>query len=247
MLILILIIIVFVAYLFFRKAPDSYFLTVSFKWEDIYKVFGLTDEEKEILKINKDFLYKSPNAHDGRSLGIDEINATFEYYVTPNALGNRSYRWSSIYDQQLKRFFETPNTAYGTVLSGEKDGKSLYTTCLFNKSLYKGNSAFSIYFSNTDEKGTELYSNTLTKILIVLFDDKYLNLMGASKKWTEELSFKTYLILKPVGNSEAVTEEITMEKGKMYVSISPQSAQDAMASPISKYLYDYFKTKKAEK
>lgn len=241
--VILILLIVFTLYLFFRKTYGNYFLLISLEWENIYKIFELTDGDREGLKINEDFLYRSPNANDGHGLGIDSGSANFEYYITPNALRNGSYQYSSIYDQQLKRFFESPNTNYGTILSGKTSGKeNLWIGCLFNKNLHKGNAGFSIHFSKTGDDDTIAYPNNQRKTLVMLFDGKYLNLKDVHKKWGDQIPFRAYLISQN-NNSEAVTKELTLTKDQAWINTSVQSVNDAQSSPIASDLNKYLKDK----
>src|ERR1035437_7850714 len=102
------------------KKPSNYFLSISFDWKDILNILEVSEEEQSDFVINEKYYYQSPNANiianSNRNpgwFGVIETSTLFEYYIMPESLRNGSGKGDScIYDQQLKRFFESPNINY---------------------------------------------------------------------------------------------------------------------------------------
>lgn len=222
-------------YLLFRKNPSNYFLQISFDWKDIYKILELSEDEQSGLKINPDFYYQSPNGNNGEGLGIDEISANFEYYISPDSLRNGSYpAFSTIYDQQLKRFFETPNTWYRGILSGKtKKDEELWIGCLFSKFFIKNKSAFCINFSSD---GT-----ILQKTLVILFDCEYLNIKNIHQSWGNQIPFEAYIIEKKHSSDSIVKNIVIAEKTVFWIGTNVQSFDDAQSAPFSQDMYKFLK------
>ena len=213
------------------KKPSNYFLSISFQWKDIYKILEIPKEEQTNFVISENYYYESLNANSNDGLGINTSSAIFEYYIIPDSLRNGNYNpSSSIFDQQLKRFFESPNINYGVVLKSIKPTDSLI--CLFNKNVVNGKAGFAVHLSREKDR----------KTIIFLFDEHYLNLNDAHTKWGEKIAFETYEISFDPKN-ENVVKEISISPDTVYIGISIQSQDDAQSSPLSQDLFKYFKNK----
>jgi len=154
-----------ISFFFFRRNYGNYFILVSYEWETFFKVMGIPKEFTKGLKIQPNWEYMSVNGNDSSGLGIDSKSANFEYFISPRSVRNGGYSYSSIYDQQLKKYFSGPNIVYRTVLADEK--KDNYVHCFMTDNATTGYGAFTISFhSNVHESCT----------VIVLFEKKYFNL-----------------------------------------------------------------------
>ena len=211
------------------KQPSNYFLAIAFDWKDIFKIFEVPEKEQSNFVINEKYHYQSVNANS-ESGPIDETWACFEYYIMPNSLRNGSYSYSSIYDQQLKRFFESPNINYGFVLKNSKEEYSGFT-CHFSKgTTYNKDcrkASFSISFSEN------------SKSLVFLFDETYLDFQH-THSLGGNIPFETYEISFDKKNGEVV-KKISIDPNTISIGISGQSVEDAQSSPFSQTLYKYFK------
>lgn len=201
------------------ERPGNYFLSLTFKWDDILNLLEMPTNERPNFVVNEKMYYKASNAYSAEGLGIDRTEALFEYYIMPKSIRNGSYAPSStIYDQQLKRFFETPNINYGPLLNHTKHEEET-VSCFFSRlSSRKGKSAFSFsYTSVRDSKALSFY-----------FDEKYLNLDDAHKTWSgdEEISFE---VVERTRNNEEI---VLVEKGIFWIQICVQSQEDASPSPF---------------
>jgi hypothetical protein len=211
------------------KNAGNYFLSIFFDWKDIYKLLDIPEAEQSDFVITDNYHYRSLNANDGDGLGIDSNSAVFEYYIIPNSLRNGGYSYSTIFDQQLKRFFESPNINYGPVLkNSKKDDSSI--VCLFNKNIANGKAGFAIHVSREENR----------KTVIFLFDEKYLN--DAHTKWGDKVPFEAYEISFDHKN-ENVVKEISVSPDVVHISVLVQSQDDAQSSPFSGDLHKYFKNK----
>lgn len=212
------------------KNPGNYFFSIWFEWKDIYKELGIPKDEQSDFVINEKIKYESPNANDNSGLGIISNSAVFEYYVIPNSLRNGPYSYSSIYDQQLKRFFETPNINYGKVLYNNKTQESI--NCQFAKNIYKDKAGFSIS-PDGDNRRT----------LIILFDGNYLNLKNSHTEWGKPVLFDVYIVKPSINhqNDEQNIEKISLGPDVIHITINVQSQDDAQVSPISRIMMRYLK------
>ena len=202
----------------------AYFLSIWFKWEEVFKALSLTEKERDRLTINSRYRFVSPNGNDPEGLGIDDESALFEYYVTPNILGNGKYSYSSIFDQQLRMFFETPNILYPNVMEGRDSSFSIK----FGKSVFSSGSiklsGFMLCFSNSD----------IQKILLVTFDDKYLNLEKANKGWSDVFPYKAFVIdrsthFSTIEDKKISAREVVLDRNTFMIGIYPQSQHDAQS------------------
>lgn len=220
---------------------SSYFFLISFEWPKVFDALGIPEAERKHLKFNMELAYKSPNANDGDDLGIDEESAHFEYYISPNALRNGWYKYGSVYDQQLKRFFETPNINYGTAFSGKTEKEDeLWIGCLFSSNLVKSKAGFSINYGRTGEEDSWSRPDSTQRTLVILFDEKYLNLQDAHKTWSDKVSYRTLLISSD-NRGDSEVKEITLPDNSVWVNTDVQSLNDAQVSPFGTELSKYFK------
>ncbi len=211
------------------KNPGNYFFSICFDWKDIYKLLSIPEDDYLDFAISDNYKYQSLNANDSDGLGIDSNSAVFEYYVIPNSLRNGSYSYSTIFDQQLKRFFESPNINYGSVLKNFKK-KNYSIFCYFNKSMVNGKAGFAIHVSKEEN----------SKTIIFLFDEVYLNMEDAHAKWNDKVSFETYEIIYG-DNHENSVKKISVEPNVVNISSLIQSQDDAQTNPFCGDLNKYFK------
>lgn len=213
------------------KNPSNYFFTISFDWKDIYNVLEIPQEEQAGFIISDNYYYRSLNGNDGNGLGIDAQSVIFEYYIMPSTLRNSVYSYSSIFDQQTKRFSETPNINYGPLLKSsiEKDSNVIF---LFGSNVVDGKAGFSLHFTKESN----------SKAIVFLFDKKYLNLGDADTSWGKEIPFETYKV-SYLYEGEPVIKEIPMNSTNVNFGVSVQSKDDAQTSPISHILHNYLKNK----
>jgi len=210
------------------KKSSNYFLSFNFEWNDIFKILGISEKDGIEFTISEKYFYQSPNANDPNGLGIDSSSALFEYYIIPNSLVGSS----SIFDQQLKRFFETPNINYGPVLENKKN-KTSSITCFFNKRIIENKAGFSICFLN----------DCAWKTIIFTFDTTYLNLKDVNKQWGQTIPFETFEITNG-GSGDNIVKKVSVDSDIFLIQILIQSQNDAQSSPFSQDLYKMFKNNK---
>lgn len=211
------------------KKTTNYFLSISFEWKDIFKILEVPQEEQDDFAVTDKYFYQSPNANDGTDLGINDKSAIFEYYVLPNSAGNGKYLYSSIFDQQLKRFSESPNINYGQVLKGNKnEGSSV--VCFFNKNVANHMTGFAISYSGQDK----------WKAVIFLFNENYLNLEEAHLREQDAIPFESFEIYSD-GMGDNVVRKLSINPESLYIGTSCQSYDDAQISPFGMDLHRYFK------
>jgi hypothetical protein len=215
------------------KQPSHYFLSISFDWEDILQILEVSESERSSFVVSDKFKYQSPNANSTDGLGINNVSALFEYYIMPRVLRNREYSSAAIYDQQLKRFFESPNINYGPVLENTKDGSSL--VCFFKNGMPSqssafGNAGFAICFTHDNK----------WKTILITFDSKFLALTDAHVKWGEMIPFDIYEIFYD-GNGDKTIKKISVDPEKIWVNTSVQSQDDAQTGPFDHDLRTFLK------
>ncbi len=211
------------------KNPGNYFLAISFKWKNIFRILEVPEDQQSDFVVNEKYQYQSPNANSTDGLGINSSSALFEYYIFPNSLRNRSYSYSSIYDQQLKRFFESPNINYGPVLkNSKKEDSSLI--CFFNKNLANNKAGFSVCFLNEGK----------WKTIIFLFDESYLNLKDIHVQWGKKIPFESFEISYD-GKGDNIVKKVSVSPDILWINTGVQSQDDAQSSPFSQDLYKYLK------
>jgi len=211
------------------KNPGNYFLSLSFEWKDIFRILEVPENQQDDFEVNEKYRYQSPNANSTDGLGINSSSALFEYYILPNSLRNGAYSYSSIYDQQLKIFFESPNINYGPVLkNSKKEDSSLI--CFFNKNLANNKAGFSICFSN-DSKW---------KTIIFLFDENHLNLKDAHVKWGDRIPFESFEISYD-GKGDNIVKKVSLDPKILWLNTSVQSQDDAQSGPFDGDLHKFFK------
>ena len=194
------------------KNPGNYFLSISFEWKDIFRILEVPESQQDDFEVSEKYEYQSPNANGTEGLGINSSSALFEYYIIPNSLRNRSYSYSSIYDQQLKRFFESPNINYGPVLKNSKK-KDSSLICFFKKGMPNEKAAFAkagfaICFSQ-DSKW---------KTIIFLF---------------YEISYD--------GKGDNIVKKVSLDPKILWLNTSVQSQDDAQSGPFDGDLHKFFK------
>ena len=89
-------------------------------------MFDLLNVPKNIranLKVGKDYSNRESDSTEG-GYPINQVEANFEYYIVPKATKGQ-YQFSSIFDQQLKTFSESPNVIYRNVLNGNSKIEAL--------------------------------------------------------------------------------------------------------------------------
>ena len=216
------------------KNPGNYFLSISFEWKDIFRILEVPESQQDYFEVSEKYKYQSPNANGTEGRGAKSCSALFEYYIIPNSLGNGSYSYSSIYDQQLKRFFESPNINYGPVLKNSKK-KDSSLACFFKKGMPTEKAAFAkagfaVCFSQ-DSKW---------KTIVFLFDEKFLNLTDAHTQWGEKIPFEAYEISYD-GKGDNIVTKVSLDPKILWLNTSVQSQDDAQSGPFDGDLHKFFK------
>jgi len=163
-----------VAYIYRNLRVSNYFLLVSLDWGEIPKLFGIQEGWLDTAELEEQF----------KENGVRD----FEYYIIPKALKG-SFSVSHIFDQQTNTFSESPNTAY-QLLKGKNDaGNNFFVTGGFLRLAPNKKSCFWI---NYYEKIIPLQSSY--KTIVILFDEKYLNIKNAHSVTPQRIPFKVHLI-----------------------------------------------------
>lgn len=217
----------------FKKA-GNYFLSIGFTWTDIFKILEIPENEWSYYKINEKYKYQSVNANDPEGLGMNSIDALFEFYILPNSIRNGDHSYSTIYDQQLGRFFETPNINYGQVLKDTRENSDNQISCLFSTSMADAKAGFAI------SSYLERENIILNKTLVILFDDNYLNLQDAHLTWGN-IFFKTYE-LSYDEKWDCKIKESSINPALLFVNIGIQSQEDAQSCPLQGNFNEYFRS-----
>lgn len=223
--------------MFKKSTKYNYFLSISFEWRDMFNILEVPKEERTDFIVSDKYYYKSLNAHIDTDLddpmpdinitGIDYRGAIFEYYILPNSVTNGKYTHSTIFDQQLKRFFESPNINYGPVLKG-KENKDSSLVCFFSKNMVDNMAGFAISYSNQDK----------LKAAIFLFNKDYLNLEDRYH-CSYAIPFESFEIYTD-DTGENITRKISDNPESLLIRTSLQSYDDGQSSPFDD-VYKYFK------
>ncbi len=220
--------------MFIFKIGGQYFLSISFDWKDIFRFLEVPEKDQEDFEIVEKYKYQSPNANSADGLGINSASALFEYYIIPNALRNGAYSYSAIYDQQLKRFFESPNINYGPVLKNSKKEDSSII-CFFKKGMPSkeasfAKAGFSVCFAQEGK----------WKTLVFMFDEKFLNLSDAHTQWGDRIPFESYEISYD-GKGDNIVKKVSIDPEKIWINTGVQSQDDAQTGPFDMDLHKFFK------
>ena len=212
------------------KNPGNYFLSIFFEWKDIFRILEVPESQQDDFKVSEEYKHEHPGT-EGR---LNSFSALFEYYIIPNSLRDGSYSYSSIYDQQLKRFFESPNINYGPVLKNSKK-KDSSLACFFKKGMPTEKAAFAkagfaVCFSQ-DSKW---------KTIVFLFDEKFLNLTDAHTQWGEKIPFEAYEISYD-GKGDNIVTKVSLDPKILWLNTSVQSQDDAQSGPFDSDLHKFFK------
>ena len=212
------------------KNPGNYFLSISFEWKDIFRILEVPESQQDYFEVSEKYKYQSPNANGTEGRGAKSSSALFEYYIIPNSLGNGSYSYSSIYDQQLKRFFEI-GINYGDVLKNSK--KDSYLTCFFSKNLADNKAGFKVSFYGSKNKA-----------IIFLFDKNYLNLKDANVKWGDRIPFESFKISYASYvdfKADNTVEKVSVSPDVLWINTEVQSQYDAQSVSFDSDLHKFFK------
>jgi len=167
--------VIFIAvYVYRNLRVSNYFVQVHLDWEEIPKFFGIQEKWFGATDLEDAFKEK----------GV----AYFEYYVIPEAFKG-SFSSSNIFDQQSKTFSESPSTAYKLLKGKNEVGNNFSVTGGFLRLAPNKKSCFWI---NYHEEIIPL--EFLSKTIVILFDEKYLNIKNAHSVVPQEIPFKVHLI-----------------------------------------------------
>lgn len=201
--------------------PSNYFFAIFFDWNNILKLLGIPDSELNNFEIDKDSFLSTFGTLSFEILGIDRESAIFEYYILPNSIKNPPYSYSTIYDQQLKRFSE--------------NGKVTYMGLLKNKTSQKYNGEISCHFSKfSDSKNQAEFRFIHSKdfeytSLTFYFDDKYLNLKKPKDIWGPPIPYEARLSTftdNPLENDKVQEKIISVNSEVLSIVTTIQSQHD---------------------
>jgi hypothetical protein len=181
----------------------NYFFSVSFKWGDMLPLLGIQENQWKNFEFNKEVYFSLFGVLPDKDMdeAIGDVETEFEYYVLPCSIKNGPYRYSTVYDQQTKRFSESGKNFYGALVR-DKEQKT-YISCFFSKfSKRSGMSVFSVSYT----KGNEVES------LSFWFDSSWLNLKDSRKIWQSPISYE-------VTNYEGKTLSIDSKIFTLYTSV----------------------------
>src|SRR3989338_4909454 len=208
------------------KNPGNYFLSIFFEWKDIFRILEVPESQQDNFKVSEEYKHEHPGT-EGR---LNSFSALFEYYIIPNSLRDGSYSYSSIYDQQLKRFFEI-GINYGDVLKNSK--KDSYLTCFFSKNLADNKAGFKVSFYGSKNKA-----------IIFLFDKNYLNLKDANVKWGDRIPFESFKISYASYvdfKADNTVEKVSVSPDVLWINTEVQSQYDAQSVSFDSDLHKFFK------
>jgi len=213
-------IVVVVLAIYRNRSLSSYFILISFDWFTVYELFGISDEECKTFEVNKNYYVSS-----GVSV-TDGNRANFEYYITPKAIRG-PYPCSIIFDQQQKTFHESPHADYRDVITGKTaTGHKTAISCGFAAHMLDGKKAgFWIqYRKDISDFKMEM------KTLVLVFDDKFLELTDAHSRHGNLIPREVYLLEYKNADYHSVgdvkTEKMTVKQDDFWLQTNIQSTLD---------------------
>jgi hypothetical protein len=205
----------------------KYFLSISFKWKNVIELLGIPDSEFSNYKILKEHGYISKNPCSSSDNGMNKLYANFEYFIESSS--QKKYPFGAFYDQQTKRFYESPNILYGIILKNTKND-DLSISCSFHDNAINERPGFII---STNE--------LQTKALVFLFERDLLNIH--EKKIVlagDDEEFRAFRIHLDADYKHH-TIELKVSRDIFWPMLSVQSIEDSGSAPYFGCLREFLK------
>jgi hypothetical protein len=187
-------------------------------------ILGIPDSDFPNYKISEEYSYRSRNPHNDDDGGMNEVYANFEYLI--DSSNQKKWPFGLIYDQQIKRFSESLNVVYGSVLNNTKN-ESLSLSCSFHYNILKDKPGFIVSTNELQEKALVfVYEKSLLNI-----NDKRSVVSGEFEK------FRVFRICRDE-NYKCHPQEVSISEKIFSTTISVQSIDDGGAGPHFEHLIE---------